>query len=618
MPTMPSPHIQPPVPGPDGTANPSTAPVSGQPLHSALPPPGPPPPTPPLLAAAPPVLLPGRKPLPFSAPWIAAIAALIVILALAIGTRIYRVFLTPRFSIPIEIVYSDATARIKQAGSMSWSPVVGRLVLYPGDEVASGNAQRLVMSLDSENSLRMGQNTTLKILGTRRAEGGAIQVRISLKSGVIWLEGSENGRVSWVIDTPLAVILGGRSVSEVNLGSGNELAVRVWKGSLEYIPSAQSDLRQLVGEGQSSGVNDQYQLYKPHRVQAGELTPWQAWNLKTSLADITSDRVPSQEAAYETALREVRSGSSDLTAIYWQESAPAYKPPSAPSSNILEGTQARESTPAGGLVASLFGQAAPSPQPIPDRVGREPGAWQGESGQENAGHDSSKLDTRPDSTRSGPTQPGRPADFGISGSQADDVYRRASGEAENSGKNSPLPSSSGTSGGDDSPGAIAPHREPSSGGRGSEDSSAGSGAPAGFDIRSRPISQSYIPGREAAAVDAPPGYKAGSQASSAHSGRMTWEDTGSNRRWIAGEAGAPRIMMREVDIYLPSVNWDFTNRGGETARGVTITILTRAYQDENRQVYRAGDIAPGQVVNLDFTIPPGSGSYSLRVTYDNM
>jgi len=547
-------------------------------------------------------------------PIMVALVLIFIPLIMAASGRIYRHFIIPRISVPLIILYSDANPRVQENPKGPWTPVSGRFTLYPGDRLASGNSRRMVISVDDLHSIRLSPQTVIEIIRTRRAADGTLAVRLVLVRGRIWFDSTEERKVEWVVDTPQARILASNSVSEISLDYHGFLNVRVWRGAVEIIPLIDAESRVFVVQGQEASLAANGGIRSPRRVEAALLTPWEAWNLKTSLDDARADKVPTLSEAYFAAGREVQHQGRRLTSLYYR--VDGLSPLQGDPSNVLVGVQDRSDRDGKKDASEL---AALPPSGTTDTA-LKPGLPLNQPGRgESPGQYSGSESGKPDSA--------------VSPGDSEDVYRRAAGsQASGSGTDPTQDSPGGNSPPDGSPGNPGPepmgtptrHSGPPGYGVASRPIGLGNESTAaevpGYRIGSRQVGPAQIPDR-ASEPTSPPGLAPGSSSQSARTGNMTWEDPGCNRRWSEGDTNTPRVMIREVGYNRLTVACDVTNQGQEAARKVRI-IVTRVIGGETEtDTYMVGDLAPGKVVPINFKPAPegieGVRQVSVKVEYDN-
>lgn len=553
-------------------------------------------------------------------------------LAFALWGRLERGFIIPHTCPPMELLYSDSLPRVHEASHSKWMPVSGRFKLYPGDEFASGNAQRLVFSLDDLHSLRLGPQTVIKELRAIRGSDGGLSVRLALYRGRLWLEGMQGRRMDWIVDLPQARIMANNAVCEISLSLSGLLTVRVWRGSVEFFPLADTSYRTFVMQGQMATITVSGRVSATRDMSPEELSPWQAWNLKTSLQDARADRVPTLTDAFLTASGEVRQTARRLTALYYKVDTSA--PPSGGPSNLLAGNQSRSTQ---GFLGSLGlaggssgGQAA---SPL------DPGA----AGDRNSAGSGTNPNPSDPSSRTGEASPSpQGTDSGVNPDDSEDVYNRAAGQTgATPGKtgSTPSPDPGASSGGAES----RPRPEP-----GAETPSGSNLDPPGYRIGSTPSGM----GQDPMAMASVPGYRVGSKpegpaqfdqgastpgnpsgaglnnpgsqgsgsapgpggqgagSAPATKSQGGWEDAGCNARWSGGRQEAPRIMIRQVTYRNRVVSCDLMNDGGETAKKVKVLVTHTVSGKPRTESYNVGDLEPRKVFPVNFR-PAGDGENSL-------
>lgn len=545
-------------------------------------------------------------------------------LAIAVWGRINRGFIIPHTCPPLELLYSDSLPRVHEASHSKWVSVSGRFKLYPGDEFASGNAQRLIFSLDDLHSLRLGPQTVIKELRADRGSDGGLSVRISLYRGRLWLEGMQGRRMDWMVELPQARIIANNAVCEVSLSLSGLLTIRVWRGSVEFFPLADTSYRTFIMQGQMATITASGRVSATRDMSPEELSPWQAWNLKTSLQDARADRVPTLTDAFLTASGEVRQTARRLTSLYYKVDASA--PPSGGPSNLLAGTQARSTQ---GLLGSLG--LAGEPRTSPDSPPADPGA----AGARNSAAAEPGANENPPGppSRAGGSDPSPQAtDSNVNPDDSEDVYNRASGQTGATGgktESTPATDAGAASGG----GEARPRPEPTS-----LPPSGSNLEPPGYRIGSTPAGQGGAP---LAMVDVP-GYRVGSRPegpsmysqgdnsgnSPSNSGQNNpgtqgsgsapgqgggsagtprdsksqggWEDAGCNTRWSGGRQQAPRIMIRQVTYRDHVVACDLMNDGGEAAKKVKVLVTHTVSGKTRTESYSVGDLEPRRVFPVNF------------------
>ncbi len=208
--------------------------------------------------------------------------AWITVSAVIVLTVLYTMFkiFFPSFGLPIVYYQGDVDIR-RSSDNSGMKKLSGYPELTNGDKLKTDSSSIVVFVVSKETSVRMGENSELRIDYIQRARGEGYSCKINLIEGAVWVSQKESTKfdtqkLQVVTDNAFVEPLG----SDFDVSSNdNKTVLRVFNGKVRFYHKNFQDEKSIVDGGHSSLTSSDQPPTSPAEIDTANPGGWEQWNM---------------------------------------------------------------------------------------------------------------------------------------------------------------------------------------------------------------------------------------------------------------------------------------------------------------------------------------------------
>ena len=210
--------------------------------------------------------------------WFGLVGLIIIIGLVSVWGYIF-----PSTSLPVIYYNGDVDIRLN-ADTAGWKKLDGYIDLNNGDKIKTDNSACVVFVVSKDTSVRLGENTTARIVYMGKLKNKGYDCRIELIEGLLWVSqqgmGDKETELLKII-TQNAVVKSSRAIFDVSFSDNNRTLLRVFGDGVDFSHQHFAEENTNVSKGFSSITSSDQPPTSPSKIDMVNLGGWETWNLKT-------------------------------------------------------------------------------------------------------------------------------------------------------------------------------------------------------------------------------------------------------------------------------------------------------------------------------------------------